>query len=382
MKILIIRNYPSYMSVKKNTYNIQEVGLAKALIRKGHICDIVFWTDKNEETITIPVEGSENVINIFYKKGRTALKNTIFKDCDDLYKKYDVLQPCEYNQMQSLLLAKKYPEKTVIFHGPYYSPFNKRYNLMCNVFDKIFLKNYILKDTKFLAKSVMAKDFLVNKGISSENIYTCGVGIDTQVLKSNDENCNQPIYIDMNKNKNNLNLLYVGRIEERRNLHFIFDLLKKVLEYNKDAKLYIIGTGEKKYVESVWEYAKNIGVYEHIFWHEKVEQKYLSKIYELATFFLLPTLYEIFGMVLLEAMYFKTVVLTTYNGGSSTLIENEVNGFVFNDLDVDKWVNVINEVYKDKEKFDSIRNSAHDKIDKYFLWDSLVPNFEKAYLKK
>ena len=46
MKILIIRNYPSYMAVKNNTYNIQEVGLAKALIRKGHICDIVFWTDK------------------------------------------------------------------------------------------------------------------------------------------------------------------------------------------------------------------------------------------------------------------------------------------------------------------------------------------------
>ena len=27
----------------RNTYNIQEVGLAKALIRKGEKCDIVFW---------------------------------------------------------------------------------------------------------------------------------------------------------------------------------------------------------------------------------------------------------------------------------------------------------------------------------------------------
>lgn len=51
MKILIIRNFPSYMSVKNNTYNIQEVGLAKALVRKGHICDIVFWTDKEEEIV-------------------------------------------------------------------------------------------------------------------------------------------------------------------------------------------------------------------------------------------------------------------------------------------------------------------------------------------
>ena len=34
MKVLIVRNYPSYMEVKNNTYNIQEVGLAKALVKK------------------------------------------------------------------------------------------------------------------------------------------------------------------------------------------------------------------------------------------------------------------------------------------------------------------------------------------------------------
>ena len=35
MKVLIVRNYPSYMEVKNNTYNIQEVGLAKALVKKN-----------------------------------------------------------------------------------------------------------------------------------------------------------------------------------------------------------------------------------------------------------------------------------------------------------------------------------------------------------
>ena len=40
------------MDVERNTYNIQEVGLAKALVRKGHVCDIVFWTDKEEKDIT------------------------------------------------------------------------------------------------------------------------------------------------------------------------------------------------------------------------------------------------------------------------------------------------------------------------------------------
>lgn len=41
--------------------------------------------------------------------------------------------------MFSWHLAGKYPEKTVIYHGPYYSPFNKNYNRMCRVFDAFFV---------------------------------------------------------------------------------------------------------------------------------------------------------------------------------------------------------------------------------------------------
>ena len=44
------------MDVLNKTYNIQEIGLASALIRKGNICDTVFWTDKEEKTIELNVE--------------------------------------------------------------------------------------------------------------------------------------------------------------------------------------------------------------------------------------------------------------------------------------------------------------------------------------
>lgn len=119
MKILIIRNYPSYMDVEKNTYNIQEVGLAKALVRKGNVCDIVFWTDKDEKEVAIPVD-DRGKVTVFYKHGKTALKNTVYSGCDELFAQYDVLQTAEYNQMQSWILAKKYPEKHIVYHGPYY----------------------------------------------------------------------------------------------------------------------------------------------------------------------------------------------------------------------------------------------------------------------
>ena len=51
MNILIVRMYADILNTK--SYNCQEIGLAKALIRKGHNCDIVLYTDKitHEEDI-------------------------------------------------------------------------------------------------------------------------------------------------------------------------------------------------------------------------------------------------------------------------------------------------------------------------------------------
>lgn len=366
------------MAVKNCTYNIQEVGLAKALVRLGNTCDIVFWTDKNEETVILPVEG-HGKIRVFYRRGKTVLKNTIYSGCNDLFSQYDIIQPCEYNQIQAWHLARKLPNKTIIYHGPYYSEFNKRYNLMCKVFDAIFLRGYIKRGTKFLTKSEMAKEFLVCKGIKSENVKTIGVGIDTQMLVTRNGICNEYIYLQMKNDTSKLKILYVGRFEERRNIPFIFEIFAKVYEQYKEAKLYIVGTGEADYVMNAFEYAAQLGIREQIVWQERMEQKYLSNIYRLADFFLLPTKYEIFGMVLLEAMYYKTVVLTTRNGGSSTLIKNEENGFIFYEEDAEKWASCIININKNKHRMHDIEVEASRKVEKEFTWDSLAVDFIKQY---
>ena len=155
MKILLIRPWPFLLDVEKNTYNIQEVGLAKALTRQGHPTDILFWTDGEEHTVSIPVEGCEP-IRVFYRRGAAALKNAWFSHIDRLAADYDILQSAEYNQMFSWHLAGRYPKKAVIYHGPYYSPFNRNYNRMCRVFDALFIGRYRKKGTPFLVKSNLA----------------------------------------------------------------------------------------------------------------------------------------------------------------------------------------------------------------------------------
>ncbi|MFR9081560.1 MAG: glycosyltransferase family 4 protein [Coprococcus comes] len=54
-------------------------------------------------------------------------------------------------------------------------------------------------------------------------------------------------------------------------------------------------------------------------------------------------------MVLLEAMYYGLPVFTTYNGGSSTLINNE-NGIIIENTDCNEWSEKIVKVLSDKKR--------------------------------
>ena len=378
MKILIIRPWPSLLDVTKNTYNIQEVGLAKALVKRGHSTDILFWTDGDEMTVEVEAEGGKP-IRVFYRHGKVLLKNVWFSGQDALFAQYDVLQTAEYNQMFSWHLAGKYPEKTVIYHGPYYSPFNKNYNRMCRVFDLLFLNRYRKKRTPFLVKSELARQFLLDKGIRDEDISVAGVGIDIQALETGKDAEPSEAENRMAAQTDGLKLLYIGRIEPRRDPFFVLDILENVRKTDAQAKLYIIGDGETEYVTQVRQAIKEKGLEDCIFWQKKARQPQLKGVYQQADFFLLPTEYEIFGMVLLEAMYFGALGLTTPNGGANMLVRDGENGFVLPKDDARKWARCMLELRGSSERRTQMQIQAHERISKDFTWDALVSTFLDKY---
>ena len=138
----------------------------------------------------------------------------------------------------------------------------------------------------------------------------------------------------------NINLLYVGKLEPRRNTLFLLDVLHKLVEKDPRYRLILVGTGEKEYVQQVFDAIQEKALENHVIYEPRMMQKHLPYLYDACDIFLLPTSYEIWGMVLMEAMKFHCPVFTTYNGGSSSLIEFGKNGWILN-LDTDAWVNAI-----------------------------------------
>ena len=379
MKILIIRNYPNYMAIGKNaTYNIQELGLASALVRKGHKCGIVFWTNGKEEEVEYLVPESSGKITVYYKTAKTFLKNAIYS-IDDLIDKYDIIQPCEYNQFQSLIFARKYPNKTVIYHGQYYGKENKRYNIWCSLFDLFGLHFYKKEKTFFVTKSKLAKQYLANKGLAPEYIFPLGVGMNKDALE-NKESTKDSICAEVESLDADIKILYIGEFMPRRHLEFIGDVTRELIDRGKKCKLILIGKSNTEYGKNVKQYFTELGLDSYIFYAERVEQRNLAGIYNASTVFLFPSTYEIFGMVLMEAMYFGVPVISCENGGSSMLIENGKNGFVEAELDAKKWADRVIQIQENHVK--DISQNAHNTIADRFTWDALVDQFVKVYEKR
>ena len=104
-------------------------------------------------------------------------------------------------------------------------------------------------------------------------------------------------------------LLYVGTIEERKNLLTIVKALKQV----KDIPLVIVGK-KKKYFDAVMEYVQKNDLQNRVLVLENVSNDDLPVLYRLAKIFVYPSIFEGFGIPIVEALLSKTPVITTKGG--------------------------------------------------------------------
>jgi len=111
---------------------------------------------------------------------------------------------------------------------------------------------------------------------------------------------------------------------------------------------------------------------------DRLENPQLKYIYPLAKAFLLPSILEIFGMVLLEAMYFGTPVVSSENGGSLSLMADGTCGRIIKEFDADKWVEAVMEFLDDEEYAKKVVAAGKKKLETTYNWDAIVDRFIDA----
>jgi len=369
MKILIVRTFPSIMNFKQ--YNVQEIGLAKALVRKGYECGIVFYNGKNKDEVEyIPIDcnGETRNITVYKLHGYNILKNGFFPSLRKITREYDVIQVHEYDQISSWLYYAWSKKPVVIYHGPYYDKFNKGYNLKCKVFDNVFLRIKHNKNMMCLAKSELAAEFLRSKGFC--NVRAVGVGLDADNFAQINEEIEE-IPIDTDKK----NVIYVGKIEERRNPQFLVKVMNELCNRNDDVNCIIVGDGEPDDVKTFLKEADAMIQSGRLQYYKKASQQQLARLYQKADLMLFPSRYEIFGMVLLEAAYFGLPVVTTRNGGSDVIAEDERRGHVAEGFELADWIRSSESVLAYRQIEQRVIELKNDEIS----WGFIAERFIEKY---
>ena len=124
-------------------------------------------------------------------------------------------------------------------------------------------------------------------------------------------------------------ILYVGRIEPLKGLDI---LLKAVALLNDTANthLLIVGgsLGEDAELQRLITLAADLDISDIVAFIGSVKQEQLPAYYNAADVFVLPSWYESFGLVALEAMSCATPVVVSRVGGLTTFVENGKTGYL------------------------------------------------------
>ena len=369
-KILYIRSGP--YEINFSDYNLQEVGLGKAFCDEGYDFDIVYYTKgKNREQI---IDVPKNHLRIFWRKGIKLLRSGIYPEIYDkkFLKQYNAVIVSEYSQIMSVILSDRYPN-TYLYNGPYYNLF--KIPFIEPVYDFLFCKKLNKNMRKVFCKTEMAKEFIAEKGITNSSVV--GVGLDTAKFDAEKEIKPETEAL-LEKMSGHRNFLYIGSISKRKNVELIIKAFVKLKQKDNtdDIQLVIVGKGSKSYTD----FCRSLlpeELSKSVIWCEFIENAQTQFLYKSADVFLLPSVQEIFGMVLLETMYFQTPAISSHSAGAGTLIKSGENGIIIDNFDEQNWADQMYELINDEWKVKILGQNAGQTIKNEFTWDKIAKKMLK-----
>lgn len=173
--------------------------------------------------------------------------------------------------------------------------------------------------------------------------------------------------------------LFVGTLSPRKNLVRLLTAYSQLPNFIKDQAMMVIVGGKGWGNIKITEKMNTLNLSNHVKLLGYVDEPTLSALYANSKFLVMPSLYEGFGLPLVEAMSHGVPVLTANN---SSMIEVAGNaGLLVDAFDVESITDGLKEMITNKERRENLAKNAILNASRY-SWDEsaikLIKVFEKA----
>jgi len=238
-----------------------------------------------------------------------------------------------------------------------------------------FFKKLVYKNAKVcIAASLAIKEYFEEIGV--KNIKVIPNGIDLKRFQN----------LNREKNREKLGLrdefvvITVARLEKVKGLKYLLQAMKILNTRYKiqDAKyqLLIIGDGtEKEKLESL---VKKLKMENKVRFLGQVPNKKIPEYLSAADCFVLPSLSEGFGIVILEAMAANIPVVATRIGGILDIIEHGETGVLVEPKNPDGIAEALYKICSQLEFAKNLAQNAKTNLDKYD-WNNIVQKINLIY---
>lgn len=171
-------------------------------------------------------------------------------------------------------------------------------------------------------------------------------------------------------------VLFVGRLVFEKGVHVFVNAVPKVLE-KINAKFIIVGNGYMK--DQLAEIVKGMGLTHKVLFTGFVDDETLRKLQRCADVSVVPSLFEPFGIVALEAMAAKSPVVVSDTGGLSEIVNHDVDGVKVYTGNPESLAWGITRVLTDQPYANRLRTNAHKKIREKYNWDKIAQQTKGIY---
>lgn len=218
----------------------------------------------------------------------------------------------------------------------------------------IFVGGNVLEDVVNYYGADRKKCFLIESGVDTD-IFTVVDSVQKNNLKK-----------ELNFKASDVLVLNVGMFVDRKNIHLLVESLKFLPE---NFKLILVGKGESKYIQKLKEIIEKEQLSKRVFFMGEKTWPETATYFKASDIFVLPSAYEGFPKVVLEALSCGVPVLAS----GFKLPENIKGLFELEKHDTKFIADKILEIVTQKGRVDSLFVQSH------YSWDQRAQEVDKIY---
>lgn len=180
-------------------------------------------------------------------------------------------------------------------------------------------------------------------------------------------------------------ILYVSRLEHRKGTLLLLDSLPHILRNRLDIRVDIIGRDRphapgRRYFQDY--FREQYGAHDdQVNFYGFVEDGDLDEFYKAADIFLVPSVYESFGLIYAEAMMYGLPSIATDAGGIPEVITDQLDGLLLKEKSVDELVASVVGLYNDPIMLKRLSFNARLSFELKLDQSRMVNEAQQAYKK-